>query len=271
MTFQSLSLFLSGCSSSSVAPSPALLEPLTRLNNQRTTLALVYGESAWGCGSRDVHVQARCCQPIVLGSRVQVGRRRRKQKASQSHRQRVTSFVLSAGLGEGALCYGDCPTNPASKTPFALMLLLTMLRQRLRMAAAAATGATPARTVAHLVSTPSLASLRATTQPQARLVPSIPASSRAFHNSGCAQVAPKRKGPPAPKLKTHSAAKKRFFPVVGSGRGHPGCVKFKRSSSNKQHLNSGMSSVRLNRLRGTQVVASGAMSRMLRRLLAPRI
>lgn len=224
-----------------------------------------------GVGSRDVHVQARCCQPIVLGSRVQVGRRRRKQKASQSHRQRVTSFVLSAGLGEGALCYGDCPTNPASKTPFALMLLLTMLRQHLRMAATAATAATPARTVAQRVSTPSLASLRATTQPQARLVPSILASSRAFHNSACAQVAPKRKGPPAPKLKTHSAAKKRFFPVVGSGRGHPGCVKFKRSSSNKQHLNSGMSSVRLNRLRGTQVVASGAMSRMLRRLLAPRI
>ena len=140
MTFQSLSLFLSGCSSSSVAPSPALLEPLTRLNNQRTTLALVYGESAWGCGSRDVHVQARCCQPIVLGARVQVGRRR-KRKASQPHRQRVTSFVLSAGLGEGALCYGDRPTNPASKTPVALMLLLTMLRQRLRMAAAAATAA----------------------------------------------------------------------------------------------------------------------------------
>ena len=99
--FQSLSfsLSLSGCSSSSAAPTPALLEPLTRLKNQRTTLALVYGESAWGYGSRDIHVQARCCQPMVLGARVQVGRRNRKQKASQPHKQRVTSYILLAGLG----------------------------------------------------------------------------------------------------------------------------------------------------------------------------
>ena len=68
------------------------------------------------------------------------------------------------------------------------------------------------------------------------------------------------------KLKTHSATKKRFFPIQGSSRGTP---KLKRAHSNKQHLNSGMSRTHLSRLRGQQVVATGAVSRMLRRLLAP--
>merc|ERR1712172_342589 len=60
--------------------------------------------------------------------------------------------------------------------------------------------------------------------------------------------------------------KKRFFPIQGSSRGTP---KIKRAHSNKQHLNSGMSRTHLSRLRRPQIVATGAVSRMLRRLLAP--
>ncbi|KAL4402433.1 large ribosomal subunit protein [Malassezia pachydermatis] len=104
--------------------------------------------------------------------------------------------------------------------------------------------------------------------PRAAMMRAQPVSS--LHTSAIVAAAP-RPSAPRTKLKSHSAAKKRFFPVMGSGRGSPLSIKFKRTSSNKQHLNSGMSRVRLNRLSGTQVVSSGPVSRMLRRLLGPRL
>lgn len=91
------------------------------------------------------------------------------------------------------------------------------------------------------------------------------AQSAPLHTSSVALIAPRPSGPKL-KLKTHSSAKKRFFPVLGAAT-----TKFKRSSTNKQHLNSGMSRVRLARLRGQQIVATGPVSKMLRRLLAPRL
>lgn len=90
----------------------------------------------------------------------------------------------------------------------------------------------------------------------------------ALHTSAVLAAAP-RPSVPKTKLKTHSATKKRFFPVTGSGLG--ATIKFKRTLANKQHLNSGMSRVRLNRLGGTQVVSTGPVARMLRRLLGPRL
>lgn len=86
-----------------------------------------------------------------------------------------------------------------------------------------------------------------------------------LHTSSAALIAP-RPSVPKLKLKSHSGAKKRFFPVHGAAS-----TKFKRASTNKQHLNSGMSRVRLARLRGQQIVATGPVSKMLRRLLAPRL
>lgn len=90
----------------------------------------------------------------------------------------------------------------------------------------------------------------------------------ALHTSAAAFAAP-RPAVKHTKLKSHSGAKKRFFPVLGSAKGNPVAMKFKRNSSNKQHLNSGMSRVRLHRLNGTKVVSQGPVSRMLRRLLSP--
>ncbi|WFD22483.1 hypothetical protein MEQU1_001155 [Malassezia equina] len=91
------------------------------------------------------------------------------------------------------------------------------------------------------------------------------ATAQPLHTSSVAWIAPRPSGPKL-KLKSHSGAKKRFFPVMGASS-----PKFKRASTNKQHLNSGMSRVRLARLRGQQVVATGPVSKMLRRLLAPRL
>ncbi|WFD26120.1 hypothetical protein MNAN1_001095 [Malassezia nana] len=88
---------------------------------------------------------------------------------------------------------------------------------------------------------------------------------RPLHMTAFLNVAP-RPSSPKTKLKTHMGTKKRFFPVQGSA-----LPKFKRASPNKQHLNSAMSRVRLARLRGTHVVGTGPVSKMLRRLLAPRL
>ncbi|WFD30778.1 hypothetical protein MSPP1_001802 [Malassezia sp. CBS 17886] len=96
------------------------------------------------------------------------------------------------------------------------------------------------------------------------------ALARPFYATLPTPVAP-RPSSVATKLKTHSSTKKRFFPISGTGRGNAVATKFKRAHANKQHLNSGMSRVRLNRLEGTSVVARGAVARMLRRLLAPRL
>ena len=92
-----------------------------------------------------------------------------------------------------------------------------------------------------------------------------PPMSRVLSTTSMSLAAPRPKAH-LYKLKTHSATKKRFFPIQGSSRGPP---KIKRAHSNKQHLNSGMSRTHLSRLRRPQIVATGAVSRMLRRLLAP--
>jgi hypothetical protein len=97
-------------------------------------------------------------------------------------------------------------------------------------------------------------------------VPNVWASG--LHTSSLLAAAP-RPAEPRYKAKTHSAAKKRFFPVQGSTKGSPVMTKFKRASANKQHLNSGMSRVRLHRLGGAKIVTRGAVNKMLRRLLGP--
>lgn len=89
-----------------------------------------------------------------------------------------------------------------------------------------------------------------------------------LHTSAVLQAAP-RPQKQSFKLKSHSGAKKRFFPVMGSAKGNPVAMKFTRNSSNKQHLNSNMSRVRLHRLNGTKIVSKGPVSRMLRRMLSP--
>lgn len=99
-----------------------------------------------------------------------------------------------------------------------------------------------------------------------RVLAQVPAA--AFHTSALAAAAP-RPNIANSKLKSHSGAKKRFFPVIGSAKGSAVTMKFTRGSANKQHLNSGMSRVRLSRLAGSKVVSKGPVSRMLRRLLGP--
>lgn len=91
---------------------------------------------------------------------------------------------------------------------------------------------------------------------------------RTMHTSAMRLAAPRPKVQ-THKLKTHSAAKKRFFPIAGSGRSGAVGTKFAYAHSNKQHLNSGMSRARLSRLRGTESTSTGPIPRMLRRLLAP--
>lgn len=91
---------------------------------------------------------------------------------------------------------------------------------------------------------------------------------RALHTSAPARAAPRT--PPRPKLKTHTGTAKRIAPIRGSAAG-AGQLKFKRSHANKQHLNSSMPRARLARLGEIGIVRSGPVSRMLRRLLAPRI
>ncbi|WFD33447.1 hypothetical protein MCUN1_000260 [Malassezia cuniculi] len=107
-------------------------------------------------------------------------------------------------------------------------------------------------------------------------VPLAPALARAapmqiapIHASAVSLVAP-RPAVRRTKLKTHGGTKKRIFPILGSGN-KASQIKFKCTRPNKQHLNSNMSRVRLNRLGGTTVVRSGPVARMLRRLLAPRL
>lgn len=101
-----------------------------------------------------------------------------------------------------------------------------------------------------------------------RVLAQVPAA--AFHTSALAAAAP-RPNIANSKLKSHSGAKKRFFPVIGSAKGSAVTMKFTRGSANKQHLNSGMSRVRLNRLGGTTMVSGGAMAKVLRRMLGPRM
>ncbi|PKI84654.1 hypothetical protein MVES1_001668 [Malassezia vespertilionis] len=93
---------------------------------------------------------------------------------------------------------------------------------------------------------------------------------RTFSSSAALGVAP-RPAKVNTKLKTHSGAKKRFFPMTGTGKGAAPLTKFKHGHANKQHLNSAMSRVRLNRLEKSAVVSGGRTARMLRRLLAPRM
>ena len=93
---------------------------------------------------------------------------------------------------------------------------------------------------------------------------------RALHTSAVRPAAPRPKVQTF-KLKTHSAAKKRFFPIAGSGRSGAIGTKFAYAHANKQHLNSGMSRARLGRLRRAQIVSTGPIPRMLRRLLAPLV
>lgn len=89
-----------------------------------------------------------------------------------------------------------------------------------------------------------------------------------LHTSSVLLAAPRPKAVRT-KLKSHSGAKKRFFPIIGSAKGSPASMKFTRGSANKQHLNSNMSRVRLNRLEGTKVVSRGPVAKMLRLLLSP--
>lgn len=93
-------------------------------------------------------------------------------------------------------------------------------------------------------------------------------AARAVHTSAPARAAPRTA--PRLKLKTHTGTAKRIAPIRGSAVS-AGQLKFKRAHSNKQHLNSSMPRARLARLGDVAVVRSGPVSRMLRRLLAPRI
>ncbi|CAO3676846.1 unnamed protein product [Umbelopsis ramanniana] len=61
------------------------------------------------------------------------------------------------------------------------------------------------------------------------------------------------------KLKSHSGAKKRFFPV-GNG-------KFKRWQVGKRHINVGFTPERSNRLKGSLVIQNKSDTRMLRKAL----
>ncbi|KAL7420381.1 hypothetical protein Q5752_005351 [Cryptotrichosporon argae] len=88
---------------------------------------------------------------------------------------------------------------------------------------------------------PLLATLRGTT------VPVTAAPSRAFSASPVAQL-----------LKTHSGTKKRFRATAGG--------LFKRAQAGKQHLNTGFSASRINRLSRT-VYATKAQAKHLRRLM----
>ncbi|EPQ27387.1 uncharacterized protein PFL1_04926 [Pseudozyma flocculosa PF-1] len=72
------------------------------------------------------------------------------------------------------------------------------------------------------------------------------------------------------KLKTHQATKKRWTPT-GSGSGKAFQLVFKRAYAGKSHLNSHMSSDRLNRLGATAYSKAGRLNRTLRRLLAPSL
>ena len=100
----------------------------------------------------------------------------------------------------------------------------------------------------------------------ARAAASVPTAS--MHTTSRLGAAP-RPAVPKTKLKTHTGAKKRFIPTQSGTQAI--AVKFKRTMPNKQHLNSRMSRVRLNRLVGTTVVSSGPVARMLRRMLGPRL
>ena len=95
------------------------------------------------------------------------------------------------------------------------------------------------------------------------------APSRTWLHTSSVLEAAKRSGGVKHKLKTHTGTKKRFFPVQGTSRGNAASIKFKRTMPNKQHLNSGMSRVRLHRLGGAKIVTRGAVNKMLRRLLGP--
>ena len=97
------------------------------------------------------------------------------------------------------------------------------------------------------------------------------APSRTWLHTSSVLEAAKRSGGVKHKLKTHTGTKKRFFPVQGTSRGNAASIKFKRTMPNKQHLNSGMPRVRLNRLGGTTMVSGGAMAKVLRRMLGPRM
>ncbi|KAG2186367.1 hypothetical protein INT43_002805 [Umbelopsis isabellina] len=61
------------------------------------------------------------------------------------------------------------------------------------------------------------------------------------------------------KLKSHSGAKKRFFPVANG--------KFKRWQVGKRHINVGFSPERTNRLMGSVMVTKKSDKRMLRKAL----
>ena len=71
-------------------------------------------------------------------------------------------------------------------------------------------------------------------------------------------------------MKSHSGTKKRWSPL-GSGSGKAYQLMFKRALAGKSHLNSHMSSKRLNSLGGTALSPRGRINRTLRRLLGPSL
>lgn len=108
-----------------------------------------------------------------------------------------------------------------------------------------------------------------TVRPTLPVARAAPLQLAPLHASAVSAAAP-RPATRRTKLKTHMGTKKRVAPIPGSGN-KASQIMFKRAHPNKQHLNSGMSRVRLNRLGNTAIVRSGPVARMLRRLLAPRL
>ena len=95
-----------------------------------------------------------------------------------------------------------------------------------------------------------------------------------LHTSAAALSAPRSK-PFAQhgsggKLKSHTGTKKRWSPL-GSGSGKAYQTVFKRAYAGKAHLNSHMSSTRINSLGRTALSPRGKIGRTLRRLLGPAL